>query len=234
VDPDLVNSRVDTFLKAFNEAGADADEQFTKDHESFPDEGVVKLLADRGWVVPADSSGNLDYIIQWLYMDFEYAVEDVSVRYFPYEAVDPQFVTDQRGFDAVINQFQANNVPADRIRFNHRVKTINYDVSFENEGTTYCALVQTTDEENGGDRDFYGLRVISTVSTGVLNSGDIEFLPAFAYPAEEYSPFEMAQYIKVFYQFNNTFWNDTEFVEVMRDGEQRGHCREYQQNLWII
>ena len=170
----------------------------------------------------------MDYILQWIYLDFEYAKSDISVRYFPYEGTDPHFVTDDRGFESVINQYQADNVPAENIRLSHRVKSVNYDVSLENEGTTYCALIQTTDEANRVDRDFYGQRVISTVSAGVLNSGDIDFQPAFAYPTTEYNPFEMAQYIKVFYQFNETFWNDTEFVEIMRDVDQRGHCHHWQ------
>lgn len=104
------------FQDAFRRAGADADEQFTPDHESFPDQGVLKLLADNDWVVTDDPSSNLDYILQWLYVDFEYAVKDVSVRFFPYSDVTPNFVTDQRGFEAVIQEFQANNVPSDRIR----------------------------------------------------------------------------------------------------------------------
>jgi hypothetical protein len=228
VDPALVQARLDAFLVALGAAATIADnDQYTPNHESFPDNGVVQLIADQGWTVADDSSGNLDYIIQWNSLDYEYAVADVSVRYFPYEEINPNLVTDQRGFEAVINQYQANNVPADRIRYNHRVKTVKYDISFENGGTTYCAIVQATDETDGAIRDYYGQRVISTVSQGVLNSGDIDFQPAFTYPASESNPYDMAQYIKVFYQFNETFWNGTQFVETIRDVPNRGQCRKY-------
>jgi len=231
VDANLVTSELKRFLKAFKSAGADAEEQWTRNHENFNDRGVVALLADNGWTVAPDSSGNLDYIMQWMYLDFEYAESDTSARYFPYEAGNPYLVTDQRGYKLVLDDFQNQNVIGARIRFNNRVKSIDYDLNLCDGseclglclGTSYKAKVTLED-----GTEYYAQRVISTVSVGVLNNDLISFNPPLKYSHAQYSPYVMTQYIKVFYQFETPFWDNTEFVEITRDPADRGKCHHWQ------
>ena len=217
-------------MGAFRRAGDDAEEQWTKNHEDFNDQGVIKLLADNGWTVGDDALGNLDYIMQWLYIDFEYAQADTSARYFPYSADNPFLVTDDRGYEAVLDDFRNENVPGDRILFNKRVTSINYGESICMEqclgiclGTSYKARVTTED-----GTEYIARRVISTVSTGVLEKEYIDFSPSLKYSSASTNPYEMAQYTKIFYQFDNQFWGDTEFVEVALGPGDRGKCHHWQ------
>lgn len=230
VDPNLVEAELKRFKDAFDQAGKDADEQFSANHADFNDRGVLALLADNGWTVASDSTGNLDYIMQWLYIDFEYAVADVSSRYFPYTADNPYLVTDQRGYSTVIDNMKEEHSLSDRILLNKRVTTVDYtqDVCMDKcvgicLGPRYKALVKTDD-----GAEYYGQRVVSTVSTGVLNNDLITFNPPLAYPHEVYSPYYMAQYVKIFYQFDIPFWDGTEFTEVTRGPANRGHCHHWQ------
>ncbi|CAB9523216.1 Polyamine oxidase [Seminavis robusta] len=217
-------ARLDVFLDAFREAEKDADNEFEDTGDSgFVDKGVVGLLNQNGWNVASDSSGNMDYIFQWLFVDFEYAESDTSQRFFPYESGDPYLVTDQRGFEHLVQTYQANNVPSDRIRLNTKVQAINYDVNFcGGPGPLYKAIVNTDFVE------YYAQRVINTVSVGVHNSNGIIYRPSLAYPPETTNPYKMAQYIKVFYQFSTKFWDSKQFVYVMRDVSQRGQCHHWQ------
>lgn len=230
VDTDLVNSELNRFLAAYRKAGDDAEEQWTKNHASFDDQGVLKLLADNGWTIADDALGNLDYIMQWLYIDFEYAAADTSTRFFPYTANNPYLVTDQRGYESVLDNFRDENVPTANIQLNKRVASIDYSADICVErclgfclGKSYKAIVTTDD-----GTEYTAQRVISTVSTGVLEKEYISFTPALKYSSASTNPYEMTQYIKIFYQFPIQFWDDEEFVEVALTPENRGKCHHWQ------
>ncbi|CAB9498514.1 Polyamine oxidase 1 [Seminavis robusta] len=230
VDPTLVDAEHKRFTEAFIAAGVDADEQFTAEHESFNDRGVLALLEDNGWAVASDTSGNLDAVMQWLYIDYEYAVRDVSTRYFPYEAPNPFLVTDQRGYETLLQHFQGEHIPRDKILLNQRVTSIDYDADVCIQqcigvcvGPRYKAIVKTED-----GTEYLTQRVILTVSTGVINNDRIDFNPSFQYPHAQYNPYRMAQYVKIFYQFEEPFWGTTEFVEVARNPANRGLCNHWQ------
>lgn len=216
---------MNTFLKAFGDAEKEADDEFENSEQpGFVDNGVIALLSNNGWSVAADSTGNMDYVFQWLYIDFEYAKSDTSVRFFPYLDADPHFVHDQRGYQNVLKTFKNDNIGDANIRLNTRVSSIDYQQNICDGcvtagccgGTEYNAIVRTTDGS-----EYIAQRVISTVSVGVLNSGDIAFNPAFKYTD---SPYEFTQYIKVFYQFNTKFWDDTPFIYTQRPVGKRGQC----------
>lgn len=222
-------ARQQAFLSAFNDAERDANNLFSSsENDGFSDTGVVALLSNNGWAVAADSSGNMDYIFQWLYIDFEYAASDTSVRFFPYINDAPLMVVDQRGYQNVLQEFKNANIGDDKFRMNKRVSSIDYDTRICDGQVTACeccgeefnAIVRTTDGS-----EYMARRVISTVSAGVLSSGDISFNPGLKYSD---SPYNFAQYIKVFYQFSSKFWDSTQFVYTMKDVANRGQCHHWQ------
>lgn len=230
VNQNVYNPRIDALDAAFEGAATDADNMFEDSEKpSYDDIGVVALLSNNGWSVAADETGNMDYVFQWLYIDLEYAEADTSIRYFPY-VDDFAQVHDERGFAFILEKFAEDNIDASKIRFNTRVSSISYDenvcdgkVVFCNCcGTKYAAVVTTDD-----GTEILAQRVITTVSSGVLSSGDVEFSPALKYSAEEYNPYEMGLYIKIFYQFDTRFWDDTEFVYTIREVAKRGQCHHW-------
>lgn len=223
MDPEIVIEEEERFRDAWGAAEAEADNQWDTNHESFPDNGVRSLLADEGWSIES----NLDYTIEWLVLDYEYAAKDTSVRFFPYFELPPYHVNDARGYESLVqNQFQTN-VDTSKLRSDARVGQVHYDENVVSaNGKTYKAVVTTTNSA-GGCADYYGQRVISTVSTGVINNNLIQFNPPLAFPAQDFNPYYMTQYVKIFYQFDNQFWDDSQIVRTVRDEANRGHCHHW-------
>lgn len=58
-------------MEAWMAAEAEADNQWTPEHETYPDEGVRALLAENNWQIRPGQEGNLDYTTEWLILDFE-------------------------------------------------------------------------------------------------------------------------------------------------------------------
>ena len=259
VDPTLVQAEEDRFRTAWDAAEAEAENQWTSDHESYPDRGVQAMLADQGWTIPAGPEGNLDYTIQWAALDWEYvffvgsllsssfttsflinlflvlveyhdryAAADTSVRFFGY-CIDclAYQVSDMRGYEFLPQSYLATNANPSNVRFNTRVTRINYDENVvSSDGKTYKTLVNTVDP-SGACMDYYAQRVISTVPTGVISSKLITFNPPLQYSDEQYNPFYMAQYVKIFYQFPSKFWDDNEMIRVALNNGERGHCHHW-------
>ena len=88
-------------------------------------------------------------------------------------------------------------------------------------------MVNANNTETGACTDYYAQRVISTVSSGVITNDLIDFNPPLAYPHRQYNPYYMTNYVKIFYQFPNQFWDNTELIRVVRDEQHRGECHHW-------
>ncbi|CAB9521878.1 Polyamine oxidase 1 [Seminavis robusta] len=228
VDPDIYQDKMDKLMDAWGKAVDDADEQWTSNHEGYADLGVRYLLQKYGWRVPDDASGNLDFMAEFYMLDWEYAARDTSVRYFPYFDEDDYYhITDPRGYEIVPQQYFLNNANRNSLKTNSRVVKIAYNEAIQNNGKNYQAVVTAMDGSTTCT-NYVAQRVISTVSIGVLNHDLIAFDPPLRYPHEKYSPYSMALYVKVFYQFPVKFWDTTEFILTARPVGQRGHCHHWQ------
>ncbi|XP_077986125.1 uncharacterized protein LOC144440613 [Glandiceps talaboti] len=115
------------------------------------------------------------------------------------------FVSDSRGFDVIVKDLAKEFLKEDddRLRLNHVVRKINWnddEVSVTTtDGTTFTA-------------DF----AISTFSIGVLEHGDVDFVPELPYwKTEEIYQFRMAWFTKIFLKFaedEEQFWPEEEWM----------------------
>lgn len=71
IDETLLSQENERFVEAWEAAIEEADNQWTPDHETYPDQGVRALLAQQGWQIGPGAVGNLDYTIEWFLIDFE-------------------------------------------------------------------------------------------------------------------------------------------------------------------
>ncbi|KAG1830229.1 hypothetical protein EV424DRAFT_1377865 [Suillus variegatus] len=107
---------------------------------------------------------------------------------------------DQRGFKTIIQAEAADFLQPEQVSLNSVVRTIAYSgdgvtVTLKN-GTALTA-------------DY----VLCTFSVGVLQYGDIAFEPALpSWKIEAIQSMVMATYTKIFLQFNEKFWFDTEMA----------------------
>ncbi|KAG2135556.1 hypothetical protein BD769DRAFT_1664708 [Suillus cothurnatus] len=107
---------------------------------------------------------------------------------------------DQRGFKTIIQAEAADFLQPEQVSLNSVVTTISYD----GDGVTVTL-------ENGTNltADY----VLCTFSLGVLQYGDIAFKPALpSWKVEAIQSMVMATYTKIFLQFEEKFWFDTEMA----------------------
>ena len=224
---------MERFQQALDDTIADIDEQWQENHEFYQDPGVVAKLRQHAWMVGPNNNSdiaNIDFTIQWDWIDWEYAMPDTSVRYFPTLPYESLMASDPRGFEFLLQTFAFVNVNPSNILLNTRVLSVDYNENIAPltpGGPFYKARVQT---HNGVEcTDYVARRVISTVSAGVLNNELIEWNPPLQYSVRDYNPMEMGQYVKLFFQFEEQFWDDQEFIRVVPDTvDQRGHCHHWQ------
>jgi len=229
VDPEEVFACIEKMTDAY-QCLDDAADAFWEEDEpyNFGDLGAVEVLNQCGW----SGQTPLDRVVQWVFVDYEYAEHDPSLVNFPSPIEEFFLVHDQRGFEYLPQRFAQDhllcsdatrgrdaqcNGAQDNIRLNQRVTDIKYDlvnaggvgrrvkVRAQSGGTSAFPSQQCT--------EYTGKRVIATVSAGVLNEDLIEFDPPLKYPAATSNPMKMQQYIKIFYQFPTVFWdNNNEFI----------------------
>ncbi|KAG6330222.1 hypothetical protein ID866_8866 [Astraeus odoratus] len=109
-----------------------------------------------------------------------------------------QMCIDQRGFAYIVQAEGAEFLKSNQILFN---QTVNY-IQYSDSGV----LVQTA-----GGYNLTADYVLVTFSVGVLQHGDIAFEPTLPqWKREAFASMEMAEYTKIFLQFNETFWFPTE------------------------
>ena len=116
---------------------------------------------------------------------------------------DAFYVSDQRGF-AYLVEYLGEKFIQGAIRFNTRVLSIRYSNS--------CVCADVT--EKTGAKRYCGRYGISTFSLGVLQSKEVSFNPKLPkWKTDAINMFGVTMYLKVFVQFNTTFWNtDVHYV----------------------
>jgi len=206
VDPEVVADvfrqfREGPFQEVLDYTDALWEEEVTEDRS------VMRDLQQNGW----DPSDPLQFAAKWTWINYEHAIGDIShYAAFDVYGTDSHFIDDQNtGYEGVVQRYARDN--GVNPVFDRRVNRIEYDNSGE-----YNARVYTTDS-SGACYAYDAKRVILTVSTGVLNKNLIEFDPPLRYPAPRNNPMEMHLYVKIFYQFENKFWDDTDYVLTLKD-----------------
>ncbi len=114
------------------------------------------------------------------------------------------FVTDDRGFQTIIECLANKTVVDGEARLLLNTVVNNVDLSNDN-----CVCVET-DTNN----QYCGKYAISTVSIGVLQANDQPtFTPALPiWKQDVIEQFGMARYIHIMMEFNEVFWNDSQHI----------------------
>lgn len=165
--------------------------------------------------------------VEWWLFDGEFAfTPDASSEIFTsvaenatfnYFSPDNNFVYDQRGFATIIREqaktFLTENDP--RLRLNTEVTGVDYNKD---------SVTVHTKDGSCIDADY----AIMTFSLGVLQRGGLQFNPPLPdWKSAAISSFEIGTYTKIFMQFDEPFWNETQYL-LYADPETRGYYPEYQ------
>jgi hypothetical protein len=188
---------------------------------------LVEALQDQcGW----NNATNLDFLAKWINIDYEFAENTTNMLSFPFRRFDIgpfYFVTEQEGGleSSLAMRFAKDTFgkQLDAIQFSKRVSKITYNLDPMTNGG-YSALIEAN-QVNGCPMDQYrAKRVVLTTSVGVIASEDIEFIPTLEYE----NPLVMKDYIKIFYQFEEKFWDDAQFIVSLQKEGNIGKCHHWQ------
>ena len=171
-----------------------------------PDTSVRAALINNGWT-PATEADNF---VDWFNLDFCFAEPPDNTSLYrtqptpTYDIFGEEdfFVTDQRGYAYLAECLGAEFLNDDRLRLNTTVNLIEY--------TDDC--VCATDFNEVKYCANYG---IYTFSIGVLQDEQInlKFEPDLPqYKIDAINTFSSALYLKIFVEFNETFWDDVEYI----------------------
>jgi polyamine oxidase len=165
--------------------------------------------------------------VEWWLFDGEFAfspeesseiftsvAENATFNYFSEENL---FVYDQRGFGTIIRDQAKTFLSEDdsRLRLNTEVTGVDYNKDSV-----------TVHNRDGScvDADY----AIMTFSVGVLQRGGLEFNPPLPdWKSAAINSFELGTYTKIFLQFDEPFWNQTQYL-LYADTETRGYYPEWQ------
>ncbi|KAI0512722.1 amine oxidase [Xylaria bambusicola] len=166
--------------------------------------------------------------IEWWYWDWEtayspeqsgflYGITGYNLTFYQWSD-ENNFVTDPRGFNAFIigeaTEFLGENDP--RLLLNTMVKSVAYgpdgvNITFEDDG---CIEAEYA---------------IATFSIGVLQNDIVEFKPQLPrWKQEAIEQYQMGTYTKVFFQFNETFWDTNTQYFLYADANHRGYYPVWQ------
>ncbi|KAI0713040.1 amine oxidase [Cerioporus squamosus] len=107
---------------------------------------------------------------------------------------------DQRGFKALIQAEAAESLTDKQVRLNATVVTV---------ATSKKGVVATLEDGTEVSADY----ALCTFSLGVLQHGDVTFVPPLpAWKQEAIHSMSMGTYTKIFLQFSEKFWFDTEMA----------------------
>jgi hypothetical protein len=223
-----VHHSVSDFNPAFQCLNKEGLKFFLPNGRTGSDDLVVVLQNQCRW----KEATNLDFLAKWIYIDYEFAEESTNMLSFPIRrfAIGPAFfVTEQEGgLESLARRFAedtfGNSLDASKyIQFSKRVSKINYDLDpSTNDG--YSALIEANQVNGCPTFRYRAKRVVLTTSVGVIASGDIEFIPPLLYA----NPLVMKDYIKIFYQFENKFWDDAQFIVSLQKEGNIGKCHHWQ------
>lgn len=143
----------------------------------------------------------IDNVVEMFDVDFEYGdtPDLTSTQYF----VDPTdfFITDQRGFRYMLTEMASEFLPQNttKLRLNETVSDIWYDdksVTVKTDKTVYKSNY-----------------AIITFSLGVLQNEHVKFSPELpGWKRNIIQSMRLAHYTQIFIQFNETFWDDVEYI----------------------
>lgn len=128
---------------------------------------------------------------------------------------DAFYVSDQRGFSYLVEYLGDDFIKGkNRLHLNTVVRSIQYSNS--------CVCADVT--ERGEAARYCGRYGITTFSLGVLQSKEVSFVPELPkWKQDSINMFGVTMYLKVFLQFNTTFWNtDVHYVGRVTS-DRRGH-----------
>lgn len=180
------------------------------------------MLRKCGWEITRARNKKLESLralVQWIYLQFEYAEEDVSLYTFPediYASPNYQIVDQEGGYEKVPKTYASIHELEGLITYNTRVQHIKYDVGGDS-SRAYVIAENTTDASCTG---YFAERVISTLPAPIYNEGLVTFDPPLKYSPDEYSPFEMKVYMRIYYEFadQDKFWDDSEYIFSGKEG----------------
>lgn len=167
-----------------------------------------EALALSGWV-PSTAE---DHFVDWYKYDRAEgpSPSDMSLyrsqgdRTYKDYGPDAFYVSDQRGFAYLVEYLGKDIINANRLHLNTRVRSIKYSNS--------CVCADVTEEAE--EKRYCGRYGIATFSLGVLQSNEVAFDPKLPkWKEDSINRFGVTMYLKVFAQFNTTFWNtDVHYV----------------------
>lgn len=157
-----------------------------------PASTALKLL---GWT----SDTSLKKALSWFDIDLEYGGSEKETSLNNMGPIgDDLFITDQRGIWTLFSDFYSSF--EEKILLNKTVSKIKYN----DEGVE----VSTADGET-----FTADYALCTFSTGVLNSGLVQFDPDLPdWKKEAIFRLKLVYYTKIFIKFPSDFWDDTEWI----------------------
>ncbi|KAF2119673.1 flavin-containing amine oxidoreductase-domain containing protein [Lophiotrema nucula] len=148
---------------------------------------------------------------------FVFGITGYNLTFYQYSE-ENNFVIDQRGFSAWLKGVASTFLqPNDtRLLFN----TVITDVAYSSDGVTV-----TMDDGSCVEADY----AVCTFSLGVLQNDVVTFEPELPqWKQDGIATFQMGTYTKIFYQFNETFWDpDTQFF-LYASPTQRGYYPVWQ------
>ncbi|KAI1268404.1 amine oxidase [Xylariaceae sp. FL1019] len=178
-----------------------------------------------GWKPKKDMKAQA---VEWWYWDFEtawppensgllFGITGYNLTFYQWSD-ENNFVWDQRGFNAFIigeaNSFLKKNDP--RLLLSTMVKSIEYG----SDGVTVRF-------DNGGCVE--AEHAIATFSIGVLQNEVVKFQPKLPqWKREAIEQYQMGTYTKIFFQFNETFWDPETQYFLYADDNVRGYYPVWQ------
>ena len=208
VPGDDVTDMLDPPFDAYDDA-ADLENVLMRMNNRLPDISVREGLRSYGWT-PQTTAEDL---VEWFNFDFCFAESPNVSSYYglttqvPSDYREEFFVTDQRGFSYLVqclaNDFLTSSQDQ-RLHLNATITRIEWS------DDCVCA----TASEGGQNRRYCAPYAILTFSIGVLQSEmrNAQFVPELpSWKVDVINRFSMAHYLKIFVEFNETFWDEVEY-----------------------
>ena len=205
------------------------DEAIQRTKAGLPDISMRRALEDNGWIPQSP----VDSVIEWLGIDFEFAYTpdnsslqinypDITYSSFgdPSRTVD-YYVTDQKvGYVGVVQCL------ADRYMTSGDSRLHLQSIVKEIEWSDQCVCATTA--ESGSLKRYCAPHAIVTFSVGVLKSKTVKFTPEL--PQGKQNAFSFlydALYLKIYLEFEETFW-PTDANYILHADQERGHFCHFQ------
>ena len=213
---------LDKYSNKYETAGAEAGEIL---YNNLQDTNVRAGLSLAGW---KPKKNMLEQAVEWWNWDWETAIPPESCSFefgvagsnvtFDIFGDSNNYAWDQRGFNTFIrgeaSEFLKPNDP--RLMLETTVSTIKYS----EEGVT-------VEFDDGGCIE--AEHAVCTFSLGVLQNDVVNFEPTLpSWKRSAIELFQMGTYTKIFFQFNETFWDEDTQYFLYADPDERGYYPVWQ------